>query len=166
MSTPRRGQVVEKLCGAREERWSAGEQRGAPASPAPARNTLLGADDVDAQLGGDVGVEPDRDRVLAERLDRLVERDAPALDAELVLIEERRDVLAGHRAEQLAFLAGLALLFVREPFDPRLQAFGIRLDARRLRVLVLLDHVEILQIARRGRHGEFLRDQEIAGVTV
>src|SRR3990172_11994287 len=67
----------------------------------------LVADDVHSELRRDVLVQPHRDRGLAERLDRLVEVEAPPLDLDAVPREEVDDVLGGHGAEQLALPGGL-----------------------------------------------------------
>src|SRR6266480_3716644 len=124
------------------------------------------ADDVDAEPGRDVLVQPDRDERLTERLDRLVQRHPAALHLDRVLRQEIDDVLRGHRAEELAFLRGLTPLFVDQRLDPITQGLGVRLDAAGLGVLLRLDVVEVLQIAGGGGEGELLRDQIVARVAV
>src|SRR5689334_19846683 len=53
-------------------------------------------------------MHPHPDRVAADRPDRVLELDAPAIDLMALGRQRRRDVLRGDRAEQLAFLARLA----------------------------------------------------------
>src|SRR5207245_5025003 len=86
-----------------------------------ARTTPLLADDVDPQLRDDVRVQPHGDRVLAERLDGLLECDALAVHRNTARAEEVGDVLRRDRAEELAFLGGLAALLVDQRFDLRAQ---------------------------------------------
>jgi|RhiMethySRZTD1v2_1073278.scaffolds.fasta_scaffold269645_4 hypothetical protein len=57
------------------------------------RDRRLFANDADAELGRDVGVQPDLHRRLAECFDRLVEVDPPPLDLHVVPGEEIGDVL-------------------------------------------------------------------------
>ena len=55
-----------------------------------------------------LGMQPDRHGVLPERLDRMLELDAPPVDRVTLGRERIGDVLGRDRAEQLAFLARLA----------------------------------------------------------
>ena len=64
-----------------------------PARGLGGRDRCLFANDADAELGRDVGVQPDLHRRLAERFDRLVEVDPPPLDLQVVPGEEIGDVL-------------------------------------------------------------------------
>src|SRR5437879_6748613 len=130
------------------------------------RATRLLADDADFQLRDDVGVQTDRDGALAERLDGLVELDAPALDLHAVLVEEVDEILRGDRAEELAFLGRLPPLLVGEQFDPVTQSLGVALDAIGLGVRLLLDVIEVLEIARGGAERQLLRAEQVAGVAV
>src|SRR2546427_2525617 len=130
-----------------------------------ARRALL-ADDADFQLGDDVGMQADRDGGLAERLDGLIELDALALDLHAVLLEEVDEVLRGDRAEELAFLRGLAPLLVHERLDPVAYGLGVALDAVGLGVRLPLDVIEVLEVARGGAQRELFRDEEVAGVAV
>jgi hypothetical protein len=79
-----------------------GAPRGGARGGPPARSLL---DDPDLDLGPDVGVQPERHAVDAERLDRLVQVDLAPLDVVPLGLELLRDVGRGHRPEQLAFLA-------------------------------------------------------------
>src|SRR5256885_3444139 len=126
----------------------------------------LFADDDDFELRRDVVVQPNRHHGLAERLDRLVERDPPALDLDRVPLKELHDVLRGHRAEELAFLGGLPALLVHERLDPVAQRLGLALDTVGFGVLLPLDLPEVLEVARGGAEGELLRDQIVARVPV
>src|SRR3990172_5792803 len=126
----------------------------------------LVADDVDPELRRDVLVQPHRDRGLAERLDRLLEAEAPPLPLDAVAREEVDDVRGGHGADHLALLGGLPPLLVHERLDAAAERLGIALDPRRLGVLLRLDVVEVLQIAGGGAGRELLRGQEVPRVPV
>src|SRR2546426_11281800 len=103
----------------------ASHPRGERSSPARGRaSRALFADDGDFELRRDVVMEPNRHRGLAERLDRLLPRDPPALDLDPVPLQELHDVLRGHRAEELALLRGLPALLVHEGLDPPAQRPG------------------------------------------
>src|SRR5438309_4311263 len=129
----------------------ASHPRGERSSPARGRaSRALFADDGDFELRRDVVMEPNRHRGLAERLDRLVQRDPPALDLDPVPLQELHDVLRGHRAEELALLGGLPALLVHEGLDPLAQRLGLALDAARLGVLLRLDLLEVLEVAGGG----------------
>src|SRR3989441_1097063 len=96
----------------------ASHPRGERSSPARGRaSRALFADDGDFELRRDVVMEPNRHRGLAERLDRLVQRDPPALDLDPVPLQELHDVLRGHRAEELSLLGGLPALLGHEGPD-------------------------------------------------
>src|SRR5207247_9657994 len=100
------------------------------------------------------------------RLDRFGEPDPPALDLDRVPFQELHDVLRGHRAQELALLGGLPALLVRERVDPVAQRLRLALDAICLGVLLPLDLLEVLEVARGGAEGELLRDQIVARVAV
>src|SRR5262250_2939176 len=129
-------------------------------TPRAARALL--AHDADLQLRGDVGVQTNRNDALTERLDRLVELHALALDFQTVLVEELHEVLRRDGAEELALLGGLAPLLVRERLDPVAQRLGVALDAIGLGVRLLLDVVEVLEIAGGGAERELVRNEEVA----
>src|SRR5438132_12370632 len=140
---------------------------GSAARPARGRAArALFADDGNFELRRDVVMEPNRHRGLAERLDRLVQRDPPALDLDPVPLQELHDVLRGHRAEELALLGGLPALLVHEGLDPLAQRLGLALDAARLGVLLRLDLLEALEVAGGGAEREPFRDQIVARVSV
>src|SRR5438876_8050850 len=121
---------------------------GSAARPARGRaSRALFADDGNFELRRDVVMEPNRHRGLAERLDRLVQRDPPALDLDPVPLQELHDVLRGHRAEELALLGGLPALLEHEGLDPLAQRLGLALDAARLVVLIRLDVLDVLYAA-------------------
>src|SRR5258705_13244309 len=104
--------------------------------------------------------------MLAERLDRLVERDALAVHRDAAGAEEIGDVLRGDRAEQLAFLGRLPALLVDERLDLRAERLRVGLDAVGLRVLLPLDVLEVLEVPGGGGERELLGDQEVARVSV
>src|SRR5204862_6513031 len=134
-------------------------QWGSAARPARGRaSRALFADDGNFELRRDVVMEPNRHRGLAERLDRLVQRDPPALDLDPVPLQELHDVLRGHRAEELALLGGLPALLEHEGLDPLAQRLGLALDAARLGVLLRLDLLEVLEVAGGGAERELFRD--------
>src|SRR5262249_1986842 len=81
--------------------------------PGPA---LLSADG-HLELRGDVGVQADGHAELSERLDGLVEPDAPALDVDAVLGEEHGDVVPTHRAEEPVLVGSLPGHEEVEPLD-------------------------------------------------
>src|SRR6266545_2339158 len=131
-----------------------------------ATEELLLAEDRYLELRRDAGVEPDGYRVLPECLDRLVERDAPALDLDPGPAEEIGDVLGRDGPEELALLGRLAPLLVGEPLDALAHALRIGLDARRLGLLLALDVLQVAQVARGGGDRELLRDEVVARVAV
>src|SRR5918994_3579309 len=65
-------------------------------------------DDRDAHLRVNVGMQPDEHQMLAQRLDRMLQLDPPAIHRVTLAPERVGHVLRGDRAEELAFLARLA----------------------------------------------------------
>src|SRR4029453_11689508 len=128
--------------------------------------TLFLFHDLDADVGRDVLVQLDGDRVRPQGPDGLMDLDAALVVLEAFSRQKVRDVLTRHGAEQRVALADLLgngervardgvghLLMIVE--DPRVP--GV------LRALLVLDD---LQVAGRGRVGELLRDQVVAAVAV
>src|SRR5262245_7001868 len=107
-----------------------------------------------------------RDRELAERLDRLLERDAFAVHLDAARAEEIRDVLRSDRAEQLAFLGGLPALLVGECLDARAQAVGVGLHPIGLRLLLLLDVLEVLEVAGGRGQRQPLGDEVVPRIAI
>src|SRR5262245_5837564 len=124
------------------------------------------ADDVHAEVRDDLGMEADRDGRLAERLDGLVERDASPLDLQPLRDQEVDDVLGGDRAEELPLLGRLAMLLIRQGFDATAGRVGITLDTIGLRLLLLFDVVEVLEVAGGGAERELLRNEKVARIAV
>src|SRR5262245_15480913 len=114
----------------------------------------------------DFGVEPNRDGRLAERLDGFVERDASPLNLQPLRGEEIGDGLGRDRAEELARLGRLAMLLVRQGFDATARRIGITLDTVGLRLLLLLDVVEVLEVSGGGAECELLRNEKVARIAV
>src|SRR5919204_1354044 len=121
-------------------------------------------DDPDANLRLHVGVEPHGHPVDAERLDRLVEVDHPALDLDPLRLELVRDVGGRYGPEELALLADTR----RERERNLLQARGQLL--RRAAPLVLggLEALPLarnpLEVARRRLEGDAPGKEIVAGV--
>src|SRR5919197_3434032 len=138
--------------------------RGARIAPRALEALFAGDDDFEPRR--DVVVEPDRYDDLAERLDRLVQRDPTALDLDRIPLQELHDVLRGHRAEELALFGGLPTLFEDEGLDPVAHRLGLAFDAIRLGVLLLPDLLEVLEVAGGGAERELLRDEIVARVAV
>ena len=111
-------------------------------------------------------MQADRDHRVAERLDRLIELHALALHAHAVLVEELDEVLRGDGAEELAFLGGLSPLLVREALDLVAQGLGVLFDPVGLGVRLLLDVIQVLEIAGGGAERELLGDEEVARVAI
>src|SRR5688500_2264226 len=65
-------------------------------------------DDRDAHLRVNLGMQPDAHHVVTQRLDGMVQLDAPAVDRVAGASQGVGDVLRGHRSEELALLARLA----------------------------------------------------------
>src|SRR5260370_1244371 len=126
------------------------------------RNGALLADDADPELGGDVVVEPHGDGELAQRLDRLVEHDSPPLDLDAVLVQKLRHVLRGDGPEELALLGRLTTILVHERVDARAQRLGVRLDAARLGVLLLVYVLEVFRFTARAAQPTLLPDHVVA----
>src|SRR5262245_49632444 len=122
-------------------------------------NGLL-ARDGDLKLSGDLGVQTHRHGELAERLDGLVEPDAPALDLDPVLTEEGRDVGAPDGPEQPRLVRGLARLGEVQRLDGLGLSQGVGLELVRPALLPGLDAFEVLQV-RGGRVERELLRQEV-----
>src|SRR5690606_13726307 len=75
----------------------------------------------------DFGMEPHGDGVLAQRLDRRVELDAPAVHLVALGGDRIGNILGGHRAEELALFAGLAGDGERERAECLREGFRSRL---------------------------------------
>src|SRR5437899_3565990 len=101
-----------------------------------------------SHLGNSYAVFCLKNKNLAERLDGLVELHASALDLHAMLVEEVDEILRGDRAEELAFLGCLTPILVGERFDHVAKSLGVALDAIGLGVRLLLDVIEVLEIAR------------------
>src|SRR5690554_5610833 len=99
----------------------AAQRAGAGPLPELAGAGLLFLDHPDLDLGTDLGVQPDRDRIDAQRLDRLVQLDlAPVdLEVEALLRQPFRDIRGRDRAEQLRLRAGPRLERERDLLDLR-----------------------------------------------
>src|SRR5512133_1274393 len=147
-----RGRVVRISCSTRPVRSAPRTCKGRARARAGAltrSQTASLLDDPDANLGLHVGVQLDRHAVDAERLDRLVQIDQPALDVEALRGELLGDVRRRDGAEQLALFthaSGEGELHFLE----LLRELGGRCDTRVLRrlepVALLRDP---LQVARR-----------------
>src|SRR4029453_17091147 len=124
------------------------------------------ADDRDLELRGDVGVESDRHDALAQRLQRLVEMNPAPLDLDPLPLEKFRDVLRGDRAEELALFRGLPALLVADGLDATAERLGVFLDAVGLRLLLLLDVIQVLEVPRAGAEREPLGNEEVARISV
>ena len=72
----------------------------------------LRLDDRHANRGVNLRVQPDRNGVLAELLDRMLELDLPLVDRVPRLGQLVGDVLRGDRAEQPVAFAGLGLMVI------------------------------------------------------
>src|SRR4051812_5236365 len=75
--------------------------------PPAMRGELLG-NDGDANLGMDLGMQPNGHGVRARRLDRMIQLDLPTVDGVTLPAECIGDVLRCNRSEQLALLARLS----------------------------------------------------------
>src|SRR5579883_3065818 len=81
--------------------------RSAPAAPLK-WSELLFAGHVHRNVKRNVLVQTDRDLVLAESPDRLIELNLPALNVEVLRFECRRNILRRDRTEQLIVFTGAA----------------------------------------------------------
>ena len=129
------------------------------------RHALL-PDDYHLELRRHLGMQPDRNHELAEALDGLLDQDPALLDRDVLPRQEVGEILGRHRPEQLALLRRLPPLLADERLDPRAEALGLGLDARRLRLLLGFDLGEVLQISRRRGERALLRDQKVPRVPV
>jgi hypothetical protein len=111
-------------------------------------------------------VQAHRHRRLAERLDRLFELHAASLELDAVLVEEVDEVLRGHGAEELALLGRLAALLVSQRLDAGPHGLGLRGGALGLGVRLLLDVVQVLEVALGGAERQLLGNQEVPRITV
>src|SRR2546427_9676664 len=108
----------------------ASHPRGERSSPARGRaSRALFADDGDFELRRDVVMEPNRHRGLAERLDRLVQRDPPALALDPVPLQELHAGLRGPPAEELAPPRGPPAPLEHEGLPPPAPRLGFAPDA-------------------------------------
>ncbi len=104
--------------------------------------------------------------VLADRLQRLFERDLPPVDREALRLQLLRDIARRHRAEQMLVLADLPLEHQLNLVQLGRQRFSRRLLLRRLAHcggLHLLDHG---LVGRRRFNRQLARQQIVAPVTV
>ncbi len=107
-------------------------------------------------------MQADGHRRLAERLDGLVQHDAAPFDRESARAEEIHEILGRDRTEELALLGGLPALLGHEGLDAGTHTLGVATDAVRLGVLLLLDVLQVLEVARAGGDGELLGQEEVA----
>jgi len=131
----------------------------------PRRRGLF-AHDAHAQLRGDISMQTHGHAALAKRLDGLIELHATPLDLHAVLVEKIHEVLRCHRTEKLALFGGLPALLVDECLDLRANALGVGLRTISLGVRLVLDVLEVLQIACGGAEGELLRNQKVPRVPI
>src|SRR5687768_6812324 len=71
-------------------------------------DALVGRYDADLELRDHVPVDPNRHRVLADRLERLVELNPPTVDGQIAERQRLADVGGGHRSVQRVVLADTA----------------------------------------------------------
>src|SRR5690242_17516290 len=113
------------------------------------RSAELFSDDADLELRRYLRVQSNVDRRLTEGLDGFIQMDAAAIGANALFVQEVRDVLRRHGPEQLALFRSLTALLEGQRFDATPQQLGVGLEAIRLRLLLRLDVVEVVQIALR-----------------
>src|SRR5690606_39753273 len=131
-----------------------------------ARRASLLLDDPDLDLGPDLAVQPDRHRVHAQRLDRLLQLDlAPVhLEVQPLLVQPIRDVRARDRAEQLALLAGPDPERERQVLQRRRAPPSLQVIPARPRLGPPLLLLQPPNVRRRGLERVPVRNQVIARI--
>src|SRR5262245_36503464 len=127
--------------------------------PAP-----LFLDDPDADLPGHLGVQLHGEGVDAERLDRLLDEDAPLVDHDAVLLEILGDVRGGHRPVQLIVLPHLADDGARQPREAASHRGGVFLLLGQVNGVLAPPLLDRLEVALGRRQGLALGQQEVAGI--
>src|SRR6188768_3392437 len=128
--------------------------------------TLVGLDDEHLHLRGDVAVQPHRDRVLAERADRLGQLDLALVDFEAEAGEALGDVGRRDRPVERVLLADAAGDDAFRLAQARRDRFG---DAAVLRLALggaLLLGRDLALVAGRDLQRELARQQVVAGEPV
>src|SRR5437762_1457985 len=111
-------------------------------------------------------MQADRHAELAERLDRLVEADSTPLDVELVLAEERGDVVPSNRSEEPILIRGLPAQGQVQAFDGLSLLLCLGEIFGRLAVLTGLDALEILQVRPGRSQRELVRQEVVPGIAI
>src|SRR6266567_3695461 len=114
------------------------------------RILLLGGDD-DLDVRRDLAGDLDVDRVVAERLDGLGERDLAAVDLVTLGGERLLDVPAVDRAEELALLTDLALERDHRAGEAAGDALGVLAGLGRLRLDLLAVVLHLGDVLARRR---------------
>src|SRR5262245_18197571 len=103
---------------------------------------------------------------LAERLDRLVEPYGTALDVELVLAEECRNVDSSDLSEEPIFIRGLPLQCQMQGFDGLRELLRLGEVLGRLAVLSSLDAFQVFQVRGRRRQGQLVRQEVVPRIAI
>src|SRR5262245_10774563 len=104
-------------------------------------------------------MQPDRNAEVPQRLDGLIERDAPPLDLEPTLAQERRDIGPADRPEQTPLVGSLPGLAEMQSFGDLGLALRIRLELVGPALLAGLDAFKVLHVRRRRMKRQLLRQQ-------